>query len=226
MKNLIVFLIITILSCSCINKQKNKETEINEKIASTLLLYGRQVEAHSTIDEMKLSLELFFKSPSFIDPETQKMILALLAYHMHDYYVDYDSIYVNYIDEGLLDTIHYQQGIKDVEISYNKFSNNKTFLTQVSYSLNNMSQDEILASSLIIKELNRIMPDVFNFTGSFWLLLYQYSLNYLNENSIEVKNFTVFVNAASLNGSHVNPINLKNILRITHGKPIDPLTTK
>jgi len=218
----LLLIVVSIVSCSWHNG-KNQEAikELDDKITTVFSQYGRKVIVHSSINEDRLKIDLFFKSPSFIDPETQKMMLSLLSYHMHTIFDDFGGVDFNYIDEGFeREPLFYSQEKNDVEYSFGMFNRNKMFLDQVTYVLNDMSQNELLASNLIIEELNRIIPNAFSFKGSFWLLLYQYSLDFRNDKSVSTKNFTIFYNAASVTGSNVDVNHLKNLVNVTNGDPV------
>lgn len=218
-KHLIFFISIFFMLSNCNNKEKAKQDEdcgkIEELASKKMKQYGRDVIFNSTYTSNVIKTELFIKSPSFLDMETQKLILSVLAYEMYSCYRHFEKVEYIYNDEGFEhEPLYFTHTRAHIELYFNEYSNNEMFVNLLKYSMKNMSQEEVLASNNIIKELNKIVPDLFYFKGSFWMLLHSYSKNIDKKDSQEYKNFGVFIKAASVKGSHVNKDHLQKISEI------------
>lgn len=199
-----LFLVIA-FSCKQNTVEHNNNHIDTEKVDSLLVnvleKYGRKSRLKSEVIGDTLFIKLYVYSPSFLDKETHSIILALVNYEMYSYLKNYNVVKYNYVDEGFEnDPGMYRYDSVNIINIYSNFTQNITFKNMLRYSLQNLAQDELLRCNVIIQELNRIMPEEFDFKGSFWKLLEVTSKQKEELN----KYFVIFSRAASIEASQVN----------------------
>jgi hypothetical protein len=208
---LTISLSIVILGCN------NSDKYFNAKVVSILKEFGRNSKVLSNIEnEGNKELKIFFKSPTYLDKESQKLTLVILSSRLYKYLKDFKSVNYIIIDEGFdHEPLSYTISDSDLNVIYSRFQDNSLFEELLKYSFNNIDQNELIKCNIIIEEMHKLMPETFDFQGSFWLLLEKFSLAE-NEDSKDWKYFIMFYNVVKVKEFNVNHEHIKRLIDFTH----------
>jgi hypothetical protein len=151
--------------------------ELSECILLTLQEFGRKTEVREISEtNNELNVSIYIYSPSFLDEETHKLMLSLLVFKLYDKLEKYDNVNFIVNDEKFEhEPLRYSTDKGAMNMFFNNYNSNPLFVELLSFSLSNMTQDDLIRCNLIIEELYKLMPNEFNFNGSFWLLLENFS---------------------------------------------------
>ena len=213
----LILILVLILNSSC----ENLKQEFSESITSTFHEFGRKIEVREiskTNNELNVSIYIY--SPSFLDEETHKLMLSLLTFKLYDKLEKYDNLNFIINDEKFEhEPLRYSIDNSAMNMFFNNYNSNPLFVELLSFSLSSMTQDDLLRCNLIIKELNKLMPDEFNFNGSFWLFLENFSKS-TETDSTGFKQFRMFSKVTKVPEFKINHVLIDSLNSIYNKKDI------
>lgn len=202
------YLFVLLITISCVGDQ----SVIRNEVKQTLSNLNLNVEISVNEKNDYLSLSFTFFSPQYFDTESKKIILGYLISESYDVLKKYSQVIFIYRNEGFnTDVKEFIYSDDNIIKVYNKFNNNIIFKNFVSYTIKEMNQNEVLYGNLIIKQLPEFVPE-FNFFGSYWLLLYNYSQSCEKNDKNKELNFLIFAKTAAIEGSGISKEHIKYFL--------------
>ncbi len=215
----LLYIISFLLLSGCYSNHPS--TNIDNDMVKAFKLYGRNANIDHQIFDSIISFNIYVYSPSFLDVETQKLLLSLVCYENKRSLNQYQTMYFDYVDQGFeKDIAHYSISHQELKSIVNKFETNRIFLDLCFYSFNDVTNDDLIKYNLIIHELNSLMPNDFNFQGSFWFLLYKVS----EERSIGKQKyyniFKMFDKASTIPEYELNHKKIEKMCKILDAKQL------
>jgi len=212
-----ILIIILILNSSC----ENLKQEFSESITLTFQEFGRKAEVREiTETNNELNVSIYIYSPSFLDEETHKLMLSLLSFKLFDKLEKYDNVNYFITDEKFEhEPLRYSISKESLNMFFKNYNSNPLFVELSSYSLSNMTQDDLIRCNKIIKELYKLMPDEFNFNGSYWLLLENFSKSN-DTDSTGLKQFRMFSKVTRVPAFKVNQAVIDSLTSIYNKRNI------
>lgn len=176
----IIFIsVFVISSCSFLSKKETNEKEMAVKFSKRLESWNLHNTTGIKQKEGVLFVEIFYKGQGensfFLDKESNNMILAMLGYSFHKEFKAIDTIKYQLKFEGYSDVFNMTLSQDKLLENNNNFIATPIFHEFVEYSFLNLKYLDVLRSTQLIKYLNENYSEIFNYNGSFWNLLYDYS---------------------------------------------------
>lgn len=175
-----VSLIIVILVTSCLSNKKNKHIDIlTSKLSDKLLSWKLKNDTVIMEYENRLDIRIFYNdtdtNPFFLDIESNNMVTAMLGYYFYEDLKIYEIINFQLEFEGYKDIVHISLDQKKLQSNYENFNETPIFYNFVEHSFIHLGYIGVLRATQSVKNLNKIVNEIFDFKGNFWDLLYSYS---------------------------------------------------
>lgn len=182
LKFIFIILIQFALASSCgFSKKENKMAtkELSFKIKEKLISWKLNTDVALKNEAGKIKIEIVFKGKSknsfFLDKESNNMIIAMLDYTFYDELNNTNEINYKLGFEGYPDVLQMTITKEKLTENYVYFNNTPIFYDFVEFAFINMGYINVLRATQLIEYLNKNYSEIFNYNGSFWNLLYDYS---------------------------------------------------
>lgn len=169
-----------VISCNSSSKEITESKNIADKLKS----WGLDSELFLDIKNNELAISILFKKDSsnsltsyFIDEESNKMVVAMLNETFYEEFRKYNLITYNLSFEEQKD-LDEMKIIIDKEMllqTHGQFIDSPKFYDFVEYAFKHVQSVDIIRSDAWIEYLSK-ESKLFEFTGSFWKLLHNYSM--------------------------------------------------
>ncbi len=217
MRNIIFFIGILLLGWGCKNSALNTSVEFEKQLANWK--FNTSVSIYESQDSL-LSIEIFFLKDSvkslnsyFLDTESNKVLMAMISENFYEYLKDYSKINYLFHFDNQKDMENFQITLqkKDLVETHKQFQQNPLFYDFVEYSFKEVGSVDIVRAEAWLEYLSE-ESNLWDFSGSYWDLLYEYSKGCSNhsENLKAIYHFIAFVGVVD-NPSNTNSINSKKL---------------
>jgi hypothetical protein len=143
-----------------------------------------------------LTINIKYIDEYFLFDETNHLINSYLLYSLDSLITYFDTIIVVSNFDKLTDILEVKYHKDHVKKIQEEAASNQLFINMVKFTLNGINNYDEVGFEDLINDLKELTPDEFQHQGSFWVLLYNYSLNCCDSTSIAYKSMHVLNNAA------------------------------
>jgi hypothetical protein len=166
-------------SCSFFSKKEQDMNELATKFSEKLNSWNLNNVTTLRKSEQGLTVEILFKGVNknafFLDKESNNMILTMLGYSFYENIKSNDTVKFQLEFEGYPDMFNIALSQDKLLENYQYFISIPRFYEFVEHSFVNLGYLDVMRSTQLIKYLNENYSEIFNYNGSFWNLLYDYS---------------------------------------------------
>lgn len=177
----IIAIIIVLIGHSCVYFAYNKEdVELGKNLSDKLNIWKLKNTTSVYESRQNIDVNITFKGDSlgafFLDKESNTMVLTMLCYSFYNRFEAFDTVKFQLRFEGYPDVLFVNLSQKKLAENHQEFINTPYFYDFVEFSFIHLGYIDVLKSTQLIKHLNKIFPDIYDFEGGYWLLLYKYCI--------------------------------------------------
>ncbi|WP_353780273.1 hypothetical protein [Winogradskyella sp. 3972H.M.0a.05] len=195
--------IIVLLLYGCKEKESKEEITLENEMSS-FISKNLDISNHVNIEQKSnTSINIHFitkKSDSvnsfFLDEESNNIIIAILTHKFHNNFDSEKDLVFKLSFDGYREVLSNKLTKSERNFIYEKFQNNKLFHDFALYTVKDFKYLNNLKATEDIKYLNQNFNEIFEFNGTFWELLEEYSNSCDNKknNLKSLYHFVFFVN--------------------------------
>lgn len=184
------YFILLIVLCSC---KSSDETYLEKKYNEKLSEWNFNTQVSIINKHETLYIDLFFEDSvdvfgveaNLVDLESNNLLVSMLNYTFYEYIKEYDIIIYNLRFENqdnMYDyTIEFSESANRKDKDFEEFTQAPMFYSFVEYAYKEIKRADFVRSNVWIEYLSEFPDFDFSFSGSFWKLLHNYSLECSNQ---------------------------------------------
>ena len=210
-KIIFLFVVLLLMSCST-SKNSPNNSEILNIIEDVWNDLGIKASTEVKIQKESLNINITYYDDYFILDETNQLINSIVLYSLDPLIASYDTVRFTYkYDDlsGVYSEIYPKTKIKSIQNESDKY---ELFQELVIFILKELNNYEVVGYKVLNEDLIKLYPKKYGHRGSFWLLLYNFSLDCCDTSSTAYKSMHLFRKGAHYPKQEVAPFVIDSVI--------------